>query len=303
MTLENLSQPKADEEAYSVMDSYPSLNSEYTLSSELISNFQNDGHLLLREVLSPAEISAYRPILVEAVNRYDLEARAMEKTVSGQSQGWKFVENLWQLDSVARRFVLARRFGKIAADLLGVDTVRLFRDQSYFKDPGGGNTPWHQDAYFMPLDTPQIVTMWIALSDVSIDMAPMTFVTRSHHRGYIGASMPNDESMDEFEQSINKSGFKLKNYGGMVAGDASFHTGWMLHSSRANTSNTTREAIVIVYYADGAKVLMPPVPAKALPPEQFAAIIRQRNLSGCLPGLKPGDLAVTEMNPIVYQRS
>lgn len=281
----------------------PDLSEEYPLIAEQIEGYSRNGHLFLHGILSPDEIDCHRSYIVDMVNRCDKEQRAMEKTVSGQNQGWKFVENLWQLDPIARRFILARRFGKIAADLLGVDTVRLFRDQSYFKEPGGGNTPWHQDVYFMPLDTTQIITMWIALSEVSPEMAPMTFVTGSHQQGYMGTSMPLDESMNEFEQSITKSGFQLKNYGAMAAGDATFHSGWTLHSSRKNMSDRTREALVIVYYADGARVTMPPVPANALPQEQFAAVIRQRNLSACLPGLKPGDLAETSMNPIVYRRT
>lgn len=278
------------------------LDSAYILTSEQISNFQRDGHLLLHGVVTLSEIAAYRPAIVNAVIHNDHEQQPMEKAVSGRSHVWKFVENLWRLDPIVQRFVLAQRFGKIAADLLGVDTVRLFRDQSYFKEPGGGNTPWHQDSYFLPLDASQTLTLWIALSDVSPEMAPMTFVTGSHRRGYLGTSTPLDQAMDEFEQSLIEKGFKLTNYGAMEAGDVSVHAGWTLHSSRMNTSDRTREALVIVYYADGARVRMPPVPDNALPQEQFAAVIRQNNLSTSLPGLKPGDLAETDMNPIVYQR-
>jgi Phytanoyl-CoA dioxygenase (PhyH) len=288
--------------ATDVLAQLPALGSEYALTPEQVQGFQRDGHVLLRGVVSPADMAAYRPLLVEVVDRFDLERQAMEKVVSGRSQGWKFVQDIWRLDPVAQRFVLARRFGKIAADLLGVDAVRLFRDQSYFKAPGGANTPWHQDGYFLPLDTSQTITMWIALSDVSADMASMTFVTGSHRRGYLGTSKALDASMDEFEQSVTGSGLRLTNYGAMVAGDASFHAGWTLHSTRQNVSNRTREALVIVYYADGARVAMPPVPANALPQEQFAATIRQHNLSSSLPGLKPGDRAETYMNPIVYRR-
>lgn len=197
----------------------------------------------MRGVVSPKEIAVYRPALVETVDRYDLEQQTMEKTVSGQSQGWKFVKNLYQLDLVAQRFILAHRFGKIAADLLGVDTVRLFRDQSYFKKPGGGNTPWHQDGYFMPLDTTQTVTMWIALSEVSSEMALMTFVTGSHRQGYIGASTPLDESMDEFEQSITKSG--KWGYNRFPPGDAD-STGWVLqlaHAIGESNSERARQAM------------------------------------------------------------
>jgi ectoine hydroxylase-related dioxygenase (phytanoyl-CoA dioxygenase family) len=280
----------------------PDLSAEYAIASEQVHSFHRDGHLRLRSVLSPSEVTAYKSALSEAVHRYDRERQAMEKSVGGQSRGWKFVENLWRLSPAARQFTLAQRFSKIAADLLGVDTVRLFRDQSYFKEPGGDNTPWHQDGYFMPLDTMQIVTMWVALSDVSLDMSPMSFATGSHRRGYLGASMPPDEAMDAFEQSLQHKGFPIMSYGAMVAGDATFHTGWTLHSSRMNTSQRVREAMVIVYYADGARVTLPPTPANAQPPEQFAAIVRQNNLASCLPGLKSGDLAETFMNPIVYQR-
>lgn len=282
--------------------SMPKLSGEYAIAPEQVRSFNVEGHLRLDGVLTAAEVAAYRPALAEAVDRHDLEQQAMEKSVSGHSQGWKFVENLWRLDAAARKFTLAQRFGKIAADLLRVDTVRLFRDQSYFKSPGGGNTPWHQDSYFMPLDTSQTVTMWIALSDVTVEMSPMIFVTNSHRRGYLGASMPDDASMDEFEQNLDAKGYQRISYGAMKAGDASFHAGWTLHSSRENTSPITREAMVIVYYADGARVTMPPLPRNAQPPEEFAAIIRQHNLNTCLPGLKSGDLAESYMNPIVYQR-
>lgn len=302
MAQENISPFVVGERNFSLANQLTRLDSYYPLLSDQIQSFQRDGHLLLRSVVSPAEIVAYRPALVDAVNRNDLERQSMEKAVSGHSHVWQFVENLWRLDPLVQQFVLARRFGKIAADLLEVDTVRLFRDQSYFKAPGGGNTPWHQDSYFLPLDIPQVVTLWIALSDVTPEMAPMTFVTKSHHQGYIGTSTPHDEAMDAFEQSILEAGLQLVNYQTLAAGDATVHSGWTLHSSRKNVSDRTREALVVVYYADGARVRMPSVPANALPQEQFAAVIRQNNLSTSLPGLKPGDLAQTWMNPIVYQR-
>lgn len=108
--------------------------------------------------------------------------------------------------------------------------------------------------------------------------------------------------MAAYRPPLAGSGMQLANYGAMAAGDASFHTGWTLHGTRQNTSPRTREALVIVYYADGARVETPPAPANALPQEQFAATIRQHNLSTCLPGLKPGDRAETFMNPIVYGR-
>ncbi len=281
----------------------PTLEEEKPLTPDQIDHFRQQGHVRVSGALSQAEANIYRPALLQAVHRLDRERQEMEQTVGGQSRGWMFVDNVWRHDPAAETFVLAKRFGKLAADLLGVDVVRLFRDQSYFKKPGGGNTPWHQDAYFMPLDTEQVITMWLALSPVSKEMAPMWFVSQSHKQGYLGTSTPEQLSMNAFHKAMEYRGMPVMTYGALDAGDATFHSGWTLHSSRSNTSDRTREAMVIVYYADGAKVHMPDPGERKFPQEEHAAEIRQTNLENCLPGLKPGDLAVTDMNPIVYQRS
>src|SRR5947209_7477366 len=73
------------------------------------------------------------------------------------------IMNLWERDEAVRRFALARRFGKIAADLMGVDGVRIFHDQALYKEPGGGFTPWHQDHIYWPLDTNNTITLWMPL--------------------------------------------------------------------------------------------------------------------------------------------
>jgi ectoine hydroxylase-related dioxygenase (phytanoyl-CoA dioxygenase family) len=43
----------------------------------------------------------------------------------------------------------------------------------------------------------------------------------------------------------------------MAAGDATFHAGWMLHRARANTSETLREVMTVIYVADGVRVAGP----------------------------------------------
>jgi hypothetical protein len=278
----------------------PSLDSAYPLTETDITTFRKRGHVLLRSVVCQEELSAYHPSIVSAVNRLDEERQHMEQIVSGQMQGWKFVQNLWEHDPICRRFVLARRFAGVAAQLLGVPKLRLFRDQSYFKDPGGGNTAWHQDAYFMPLDTSQIITMWIALSYVTEAMSPMYFFDHSHERGYLGASSPGDGAMDSYEAVKKGQGYNLYTYGALQGGDATFHSGWTLHGSRANLGDRTREALVVVYYADGARVADQLLPLIPTGPDFQALRIRRENLAHCLPGCKLCDPAATSMNPVVY---
>lgn len=280
----------------------PDLSSEYTVSREQINDFQENGHLLLKGVISPEDMSIYRSHIVNAVMNYDQEEEVLEQIAAGRQNGWRFVHNLWERDEIVSQFILARRFAKLAADLMAVNGVRLLRDESYFKEVGGASTPWHQDCDFFPLDTSQVISMWIALSDISMDMAPLTFASGSHQAGYF---VPDENQMFQglSDQSIEKRGFQLYNHGAMAAGDVTFHAGWTLHSSGVNTSDRMREALVIVYFQDGARVWMPQ--ASESNQENYLQgcpkdMIRYQHLLRCLTGLKHGDLAASNKNPLVY---
>jgi ectoine hydroxylase-related dioxygenase (phytanoyl-CoA dioxygenase family) len=281
----------------------PDLDDHVRPSAEAIESFHRDGHIKLSGVLTPEELEAYRVHIERAVFDSPEEHHAVEQRVAGGNKNWMFTNNLWTLDRAARQFVLSRRFARIAAELMGVDAVRLFRDQSYFKAAGGANTPWHQDAYFMPLDTQHIVTFWIPLTDITLDMAPMSYVTGSHLAGYMGTSKGDDESMDRFEEHLRAGGYRIFNYEAFVPGEIAVHAGMTLHSSRANVSSRMREVLVLVYFGDGARLAPEPPMSQDMPPQEyFATIIRREVRKTSLPGLKSGELAAGDMTPLVYRR-
>ena len=94
------------------------------------------------------------------------------------------IMNFWKVDENVRKFTLAKRFAKVAADLLGVENVRIYHDQALYKEPGGGFTPWHQDQYYWPLSTTNTITMWMPLIDITVDMGMLTFASNSHNSGF-----------------------------------------------------------------------------------------------------------------------
>ncbi|HEY9668369.1 MAG TPA: phytanoyl-CoA dioxygenase family protein [Coleofasciculaceae cyanobacterium] len=282
----------------------PDLYATYSPTEEQIQEFRERGHIFLSNVIQQEEIDAYRPKILAVMEQHQKQDHAVEKLVQGNQENWIYINNIWALDAITKQFVLAPRFGKIAADLLGVDAVRLFRDQTYFKKPGGTSTPWHQDGYFMPLDTDKIITMWLPLVDVTPEMGPMDFVDGSHRGAkYMGTSMPDETSIEAFTKSLVERGYHFTNYGNFAAGDVTFHSGWTLHSALTNHSNRMREVLVMVYYADGARIAPPRLLSRSAPfQEQFAERMRQQTCKSCFPGLQPGDLATTPMNPLVYSR-
>jgi hypothetical protein len=265
----------------------PELDSRYSLHPDRIAAFQADGHVLLQGVASAEEVAAYRAIILEARDRFGADATPLEER---DTYGRAFLKgmNLWPKDEGVRRFVLARRFGRVAAELLGVRGVRIYHDQALLKEPGGGITPWHQDQHYFPLATDNTVTMWMPLADAAPEMGTMRFASGSHREGYLGDMPISDDSEARFEEFVRARGFRISLSPSMRAGDATFHYGWTLHGAPPNSTTRTREVMTIIWFADGTRV------------SALDNANRERDLARWLPGLKPGDLAVTEMNPLVY---
>lgn len=231
----------------------PPLDNFKNLSAENINEFQDKGHTLVKNILSEQEIAAYRPVIVNAAERYNTEKRNLEDR---DTYGKAFLQimNLWQVDEAVKKFVLAKRMAKIAAELMGVKNVRLYHDQALFKEPGGGPTPWHQDQYYWPIDTNNTITMWMPLVDIDVDMGMLTFASGSFKNGSIFNHEISDESETAFDKYVKDNTFNISRAETMKAGDATWHRGFTIHQAPGNKSNKLREVMTIIYMADGARV-------------------------------------------------
>lgn len=231
----------------------PLLDDFKNIPQENIDEFQEKGHTLIKGVLSEDEIAAYRPVIVGAADRYNTEKRAL-KDRDTYGKAFLQIMNLWQSDEDARKFVLAKRMAKIAADLMGVSNVRIYHDQALFKEPGGGPTPWHQDQYYWPIDTFNTITMWMPLVDIDVDMGMLTFASNSYTEGSIFNYEISDESESAFAEYVAKHKFPISRAKTMKAGDATWHRGFTMHHANGNNSDKRREVMTIIYVADGARI-------------------------------------------------
>ncbi|PYF74722.1 phytanoyl-CoA dioxygenase family protein [Pedobacter nutrimenti] len=265
----------------------PDLSSFKTISAEQIEAFKENGHTLIKGVISPQEAAVYGKVISQAADKYNMEKRKLEDR---DTYGKAFLQimNLWRGDQKVKQFVLAKRFAKIAADLLGVDNVRLYHDQALFKEPGGGPTPWHQDQNYWPLDTNKTITMWMPLVDIpNPEMGMLTFASGSHKKDNVFDFIISDESENAFEDYVQENGFKISRADSMKAGDATFHRGYTIHNAPGNSSDKMREVMTIIYFADGAKVTEPQ--------HKWQENDRQQWLMG----KAPGTAADSELNPVL----
>lgn len=234
----------------------PDLNNTIELPETIINQFRTDGHTLTRHLLSPQEAAQYRDVIVAAADKYNTEKR---KLADRDTYGKAFLQimNLWRNDEAVRKFVLAKRMAKVAADLLGVDNVRIYHDQALFKEPGGGPTPWHQDQFYWPIDTTNTITMWMPLVDINVEMGMLTFASKSQNDGLVFNKEISDDSEAQFTKYVAGKGYEVTRAQEMKAGDATWHYGYTIHNAPGNHSAKRREIITIIYMADGARVTDP----------------------------------------------
>ena len=273
------------------VDQYPDLSQAYDLSQIQIDTYQTNGHILLRGVASTAVVEAYRQLITRSTEELAKSYKPMHER---DTYGKAFIQNmnLWTTDDGVRHYTLAKRFAKIAADLMGVDGVRLYHDQALYKEAGGGPTPWHQYQQYWPLDGVKCVTMWMPLVDAKADMGTMRFADGSQELGYLGALNISDDSDAQLEALIAQRGYNVAFAGDMSAGDATFHNGWTIHGACGNASTTTtREVMTVIYFEDGAVIT---------PPDSES---RESDLATWFPGLKPGDKAASDLNPVVWKKT
>jgi ectoine hydroxylase-related dioxygenase (phytanoyl-CoA dioxygenase family) len=259
---------------------------DYSLSDDSIQYFQENGHVFLPKIISKDVLQPYRNAILSWADDFRKQQKPFQER---DTYGKAFLQmmNLWEENDLVKEFSLCKSFGKIAADLLGVKSVRLYHDQALFKEPGGGHTPWHQDQYYWPIDTSKTITMWMPLVDIEEGMGMLTFASKTH-QSEMPAMKISDESEDFIRSYVQKNQFPIVAQKTMSAGDATFHYGWTMHSAPGNDSNTMREVMTLIFMDADARVIQPQ--------NDNQEADRKRWLCS----LPAGSLADSKLNPIVY---
>jgi hypothetical protein len=156
-------------------------------------------------------------------------------------------------DDVIFALVTHPAIGAWAARVTGARRIQLWATQLITKPPGGGaqgNIGWHDDDQNWAFWRGEVLTLWLALSDVGADAGPMRFLPGSHRfprdgdrgdaycqdlqsqRASILRGLPEAEIEPEVEAL-------------MPAGGLSIHGRYTLHCSGENRSPLPRRSIAI----------------------------------------------------------
>lgn len=265
------------------------LDQEYPLPADAIARFREHGFVHLKHVLPRDVLEHYGQAITGLTIELNTQTLPLEER-STYDRAFLQVMNLWRHDESARAFVMGKTLARIAAQLLEVEGVRLYHDQSLYKEPGGGITPAHADQYYWPLASDRTVTAWVPLQPVPHDMGPLAFFAGSH-RSALGRDLPiSDESERQITTEMEAQGYPVIDEE-FDLGDVTFHSGWVFHRAGPNVSTAPRSVMTMIYM-DRDMLLAEPTNE-----------MQKVDWATWCPGAEVGKVINTPFNPVIYERA
>lgn len=270
----------------------------HQLSEQQIQSYQNNGFIVIEDFLSPQELEHWRKSVTTAVKeRAGVKIPGKEIKI-GEADGinedadyfgkvFDQLLNLWQTSQEVKELMTDERIGKMAAQLAGVDGIRIWHDQALIKRPWANPTAWHLDTPFWSFSDRNAISIWVALDNATLENGCLFFIPGSHKQtGFrkitIGRNM--DGIFEVYPQFINT----MPAAAPMKAGSCSFHNGLTIHGANANMTSGFRRAMTCAYMPDGNTYNGEP----NILPEAY------------LRDLSVGDrLNNDDQNPLIYQAS
>ena len=260
------------------------LSDPYELTRDQIDFFRREGYIKLKHVLSDACLLQLRAELVRLLGASidaELDGDVRDRFLS--------LDMVWLENELVRQFVLSPRIGKLAADLLGVPSVRLYHDNVLSKEPGCGRTPWHYDDHHFPLATNDVISVWIPVQPVPVGMGPLAFA-KSINSYRLVESIPFDKFGTSYDRRVGEvfrdAGVELDE-SPFDLGEISFHHNLSFHTAGPNLTHRSRIVLSNTFFADGACLVDEPTMISG-------------DWAKFAPGVPPGGRLATPVNPICW---
>jgi phytanoyl-CoA hydroxylase len=211
-------------------------------------DFERDGFVIVRQLLSPEEFSELSRELDRYIN--EIVPRLPHEDAfyvdRARPETLKQLQHMGQ-DPFFAGYRRHPRWIELARTLLGEQVEA--QEPEWFNKPSGTKhpTPPHQDNFYFCLKPPQVVTIWLALDRVDEENGCLRYVAGSHHAGVrphgptsvLGFSQGITEYTPEDEANEQKMILE--------PGDAVVHHGNTIHRADPNRSpDRNRRAFAMV---------------------------------------------------------
>ncbi|MES2773259.1 MAG: phytanoyl-CoA dioxygenase family protein [Bacteroidota bacterium] len=234
---------------------------KHQLNDAQIQSYQENGFVVIDDFLNPDELEHWRNAVDNAVKERagikipgkDIkigEADGINEDADYFGKVFDQLLNLWQTNEQVKEIMLDDRIGKMAAQLAGVDGIRIWHDQALIKRPWANPTAWHLDTPFWSFSDRNAISIWVALDNATLENGCLFFIPGSHKQTSfdkitIGKNM--DGVFDIYPGLLKATPVAAP----MKAGSCSFHNGLTVHGANANMTSGFRRAMTCAYMPDG----------------------------------------------------
>jgi phytanoyl-CoA hydroxylase len=221
------------------------------LDGAQVRHYDHHGYVVVPDLVPPdvlADVTA-------AIDPFDAKAEAFLRSVEGERMSIAeagaitFSVHLAARSPMLRRLVSDAALTGIAADLVGPD-VRLYWDQAVYKKPEKPRRfPWHQDNGYAYVEPQQYLTIWLALTDATIENGCPQVVPGLHRSGTLEHHYVEPlgwECLDDPSDSVAAP---------VAAGGAVVFSSLTPHLTGPNLTADVRKAYIVQYAPAGAERL------------------------------------------------
>jgi hypothetical protein len=259
-----------------VTDLFPRVTddlSAWTLSDEQLAFFDENGYVKGGPVLDARQIQTLGEGL-EAIRlgenpRTDELYEVDEDYRRAPDENLFHILGAWLIDDGFHDILWHPAITAKAVQLLGVERLRFWHDQVFYKPPRHpGVVTWHQDYSYWTRATPAgHLTCWIGLDDATEENGCLKYVPGSHRWGLL-PRISLTENMDAVKEYLTPEQYGAFHPVPMVlkAGECLFHHSHTVHGSYGNRSDRPRRGVVLNFMrsdtrsADGSAPLLTGVP-------------------------------------------
>ena len=213
------------------------------LSADQIKRYRDTGLMFPQRVMTTDDAANYLAQL-----------ESYESNTGGPVNGkWRYKSHLvfpWFNQLMRHPAIL-----DLVRSLLGNDLM-VWTTHIYPKEPGDGRfISWHQDSAHWGLDSNQVLSVWVALTDATRENGCMRMLPGSHHNGQVEHQDTRDSNniLTRGQTIFNGIEEDRSVWIELKAGEVSVHHVDMFHASTPNHSNQRRVGVAIRYITPSAR--------------------------------------------------
>ncbi|MDZ4857571.1 MAG: phytanoyl-CoA dioxygenase family protein [Candidatus Hydrogenedentes bacterium] len=260
------------------------------LSEAQRKQYEDDGYLVVKGVLSSEEVDRYKkrarelatgaiPPGAEKMLVRDVRVAKGEVKVDDPELGmWKLLQPDWY-DPIFEPYPQTPAVLDVVEDIIGRD-IKAFLTMMIYKPPGiQADHPYHQDSFYFAFGPHDLILgSWIALDPTDIENGTLVVIPGSHKHALIDHDTPRGDL-------VNFGVFGAVGYEGpqpnevalsLEPGDGALFHSRLLHRTGPNTSTRHRRVLTVHFASAKCKT-----EGGVLPHLKFR-LVRGEEFSGCI---------------------